>query len=430
MLKYLIQITQDMFVPCVIAALLYAYITLVDKKGRLALNVGAAVTFVFSLIMAYFRQTTNKVNTEAWNVRFIAISLIALIVFYVFSGIFVRKLMKKAGGYIACISAAVLLFGIFMEVLPTAMLYPFGFVQADESIFSTDFIFKSMGFVFGVILMIVMGLAAYRGSDASGDRVKTVVLKAVLLANGIRQLGRLLSLLKVRVRSGYIKGPAAAALTSITGTKSARAFTQFVSNKSFAFIYIAILILLAVPLIMWARSFKVNEPYDNPAQHRRIRAKWRSRRRWASTAMICCLLSVLNLTVVKAYNEKGAEITPAEDCEIRDNCMYVSLEQVSDGHLHRFAYITQAGVDIRFIVIKKPNSSSYGIGLDACDICGKTGYYEKNDKVVCSRCDVVMNINTIGFKGGCNPIPIEYKVENGYIIVPVDVLLEYEKEFK
>jgi uncharacterized membrane protein len=81
-------------------------------------------------------------------------------------------------------------------------------------------------------------------------------------------------------------------------------------------------------------------------------------------------------------------------------------------------------------VIKKPNASSYGIGLDACDICGETGYYEKDDKVVCNLCDVVMNINTIGFKGGCNPIIIDYSISDGYIIVPIDGLLEYESEFK
>jgi uncharacterized membrane protein len=81
-------------------------------------------------------------------------------------------------------------------------------------------------------------------------------------------------------------------------------------------------------------------------------------------------------------------------------------------------------------VIQKPNSSSYGIGLDACDICGETGYYEKNDQVVCNLCDVVMNINTIGFKGGCNPIIIDYSIQDGNIVVPINGLLEYESEFK
>ena len=41
-----------------------------------------------------------------------------------------------------------------------------------------------------------------------------------------------------------------------------------------------------------------------------------------------------------------------------------------------------------------------------------------------------MNINTIGFKGGCNPIPVEYSISDGYIILPTDALSEYEKTFK
>ena len=85
---------------------------------------------------------------------------------------------------------------------------------------------------------------------------------------------------------------------------------------------------------------------------------------------------------------------------------------------------------MRFIIIKKPNSSAYGVGLDACEICGQTGYYERDGQVVCKLCDVVMNINTIGFKGGCNPIPVEYKVEDGYIIFPIEGLAKYEKTFK
>lgn len=45
------------------------------------------------------------------------------------------------------------------------------------------------------------------------------------------------------------------------------------------------------------------------------------------------------------------------------------------------------GHDIRFIVVKKPNSTVYGVGLDACQICGVAGYYakRKND-IVCKRC--------------------------------------------
>ncbi len=41
-----------------------------------------------------------------------------------------------------------------------------------------------------------------------------------------------------------------------------------------------------------------------------------------------------------------------------------------------------------------------------------------------------MNINTIGFKGGCNPIPLEYRVADGQIVIPLQAVLAGEKEFK
>ncbi|MBR3044018.1 MAG: DUF2318 domain-containing protein [Oscillospiraceae bacterium] len=141
-------------------------------------------------------------------------------------------------------------------------------------------------------------------------------------------------------------------------------------------------------------------------------------------------VSVLNITWLKAITSRAVDLAPVEECKIVGHDMVVPFERVQDGHLHRFAYTTEDHVEIRFIIIKKPNSSSYGIGLDACDICGETGYYEKDGQVVYKLCDVVMNINTIGFKGGCNPIVITYSIENGSIIVPIDGLLDYKKEFQ
>ena len=98
--------------------------------------------------------------------------------------------------------------------------------------------------------------------------------------------------------------------------------------------------------------------------------------------------------------------------------------------LHRFGYTTPDGILVKFIVVKKPGSSTYGVGLDACDICGDAGYYEQNDQIVCRRCGVVMNTNTIGFRGGCNPIVFEYTVHDGLIDIPASELIANQDEFK
>ena len=117
----------------------------------------------------------------------------------------------------------------------------------------------------------------------------------------------------------------------------------------------------------------MQEKYENPAQHRKILAKWRSIRRWSGAALLSFAAVVLILTAVNAYANRPVALSAVEECEQRGDKLYVPFEQVNDGHLHRFAYTTDNHIAVRFIVIQKPNSSAYGVGLDACDICGETG---------------------------------------------------------
>jgi uncharacterized membrane protein len=208
------------------------------------------------------------------------------------------------------------------------------------------------------------------------------------------------------------------------------AIAKFSSNRDNWFTFGILAAALLIPFVLIFANAKITETYHNPAEHRKLRKKRRLTMQWSAVILACMVFSFLNLTTVKAYANREIELSPVEDSLVEDGNVVVRFEQVEDGHLHRFAYTTEKGTKIRFIVIKKPNSSAYGIGLDACDICGETGYYEKDGQVVCNLCDVVMNINTIGFKGGCNPIVIPYNISNGSIYVPVEGLLEYEKEFK
>jgi uncharacterized membrane protein len=133
------------------------------------------------------------------------------------------------------------------------------------------------------------------------------------------------------------------------------------------------------------------------------------------------VVALFSTTVVKAYTEREVVLTPAEPLEYVGDEARIPLAQIEDGHLHRFAHVSTTGTEVRFIIIKK-NEIAYGVGLDACMICGATGYYERDDQVVCKMCDVVMNKQTIGFAGGCNPIPLEFVVEEGVLTVQVSDL--------
>ena len=205
---------------------------------------------------------------------------------------------------------------------------------------------------------------------------------------------------------------------------------MFTAYQSMLFIWLVAALSAACLVICFAQNVRVTEPWDNPAQRRKLRARNRHFRRTACGALAALLLFTGFLTIVKAYDTRVVELSAPETFTEDGDRILVPMEAVNDFHLHRFEWKTPNGIDVRWIVVRKPNSASYGVGLDACEVCGNAGYYERNGLVVCRRCDVVMNTNTIGFKGGCNPIPLAYQVEGGNLVFAMADLIAGEREFK
>jgi uncharacterized membrane protein len=96
-----------------------------------------------------------------------------------------------------------------------------------------------------------------------------------------------------------------------------------------------------------------------------------------------------------------------------------------DGKARHFEYVS-GDFTIRYFVLK----SSDGViraAFDACDVCwpaGK-GYYQEDDYMVCRNCGrrfASVRVNEV--KGGCNPAPLNRKVENGKVLIEVKDILE------
>ena len=207
-------------------------------------------------------------------------------------------------------------------------------------------------------------------------------------------------------------------------------YTMWVYNHDLLLTLLVVALGLIIPVLLFIRDTKIHDPYENCAQLRRLKANGRRNRRRAITVALCVVVSVVFMTAVKAWNTQEVTLSEPESYTVTDTEVIVPLSQVDDGHLHRFEYKTANGVAVRWIVIRKPGSSVYGVGLDACEVCGTAGYYERDEQVICKRCDVVMNINTIGFKGGCNPIPLSYTVSDGNMIFSLEDLNNAEREFR
>lgn len=194
------------------------------------------------------------------------------------------------------------------------------------------------------------------------------------------------------------------------------------------FLFALLTVTLLLPIFLFRRQKPAQAAGLNPAQYRKLLAAARKQLRWGAAGMASVLLVFFMVTAGKAYADQKVELSPAVPVTAQKGEVVISLESVKDGRLHRFAYTASTGTTVRFIIVKK-GGSAYGVGLDACEICGPTGYYERDNEIICKLCDVVMNKATIGFKGGCNPVPLEYKVLAGNIVIPAQVLETEKRRF-
>ncbi|MBQ9680539.1 MAG: DUF2318 domain-containing protein [Ruminococcus sp.] len=416
MLKYLVQLTNDLLTPAIIIGILSAYILAhFGKRGKIILLSGLSLSVVGSCVMAVLKNTTKLIKIDYWNLYTVAVFLGAFLLFFLLSFDKLRGALKTVGEIIFLATATVLMMVMLFYYLPDVLAYPYNFDLAGETVASTNFLYRIIGMILGMILDIVAGIAAYQCIKTLSKGKARVFIYLILLIQALNFSG--LSI-KTMLTKRMLKQ-----------TDLLFSVVKFTINYSEYFVFGILLIMLICALYRFFTNIRVTEEYSNPAEHRKIRARMRAVRRFAITFIICAALAVVNLTVIDAYNNKKPELSPVEDCVIDGDNVYVDLTGVQDGHLHRYGYTTDNGIQVRFIVIQKPNSSAYGVGLDACDICGEAGYYERNDQIVCKRCDVVMNVNTIGFKGGCNPKVIDYTIEDGQVIVPISELVAHEYDF-
>lgn len=443
---YFANVVEDLIVTALLVGVVFAYAR--DSQGRFGTKVvlvGLIVGLVASVVMAMMKQYTALIATGDWNLGIFVVSLVVAIVALVCAiiGLIARK--GKGGGQegseggLAGVMRLIVLFAftLFMALrvfymVPDVINYPANFGISADNLVSTDFAYRIIGYIAGIVLAVVACVAVAKAYKALNHRMMGLATGVVIAIICVVQT---VSLVQILIARRIIKA----------GTdlySAAFSITTWTSNNTVVFTMLILAVFAALAIYVIVLSLRDAEPYANPAEHRKNKAKWRNRRRWAICVLVCIVISMLTVTVVKDYANRGPELSPSEECEVRDGNVYVSLDQVQDGHLHRFTYTTEAGVElengkttqggvgVRFIIVKKPGSSAYGIGLDACEICGETGYYERDGQVVCKLCDVVMNINTIGFKGGCNPIPVEYSIADGYIVFPTEGLSQYEKTFK
>ncbi|KSW13517.1 DUF2318 domain-containing protein [Schaalia odontolytica] len=309
-----------------------------------------------------------------------------------------------SGDTLVRIVGALYIAAALFRAVPTAMNQAVMMLSGGVEIYSTPVVLALVGYTLAWVLVCFVAWVSYRLCSWNNRVWPAAFILIALLANH--------SLMVVRILK---------AKRWISTSKETWAVMSWFINHEAVFTIAAGLALCAVVVLTWLASRSIPTVGANPAEGRLGRARSRLYKSMAGTAALGYLCGALLITVGVAYGSQEIELSPPESFSVVDDQVSVNLADISDGHLHRFEYTTSGGVKVRFIVIQK-SGSSFGVGLDACEICGPSGYYEKDGKVICKLCEVAMNIATIGFKGGCNPIPIDYKVSNGTLTVPISAL--------
>lgn len=391
------------------------YLKLSFPKIKSSVKIGYLVGIIISIILFLIKALTVWLNKEYLTIVINTLAIFAELCLLL--GLFKMRSQKVsqfwnsffviAIGWLSSVAILLYLTDVFLVFLQIH-------VQG-EAFFTTDTLFKVIGCVLALAIIstcfyCINKLHAYI-SEKSAIKWLTIFIILQLPLQFPAIIQPLLARRLIPSFSWLFK------------------YIVFMANNSkyFQIFFLCLLLFLVISCLI--RSLKTSVAGKNPAEMRRKKALLRNMRRYSFVVIVSIFGIFSILYFVEGHLSKEVELSPAEEKTIIGFQIFIPVAQVKDNHLHRFEYTTSENVTMRFIIVQK-SETSFGVGLDACDICGATGYYERNDEIVCKLCDVVMNRSTIGFKGGCNPVPLNYQIKDNQIVIETVDLDAEQKRFE
>ena len=395
MLKIFIKVMEAGVGFSFIMGLALGYLSTENFKSKYKIIFGTVfVGTIAAIISSVIREIPNFVNRSAlsfWSMVPIVIAFIGIIIFYF--------LKEKSSIYKNIFVSFLSLYIIasFFYYMPALFVQLNNFVYYGESAVSTMVLYRIIGYVFAVVLMILSSIAIFKIVRRVDKIYRDKILMISLSIWGINQIFIVLQRLY--------------AVDFIPRSASVFNTIAWVINHAHYIGFSLMIFLIILPIILYLNNMKVKETFKNPAELRKKKYHMRCNRNLAKFLLILIVINVFSLTYLRAYSGREIQLSEPEEYEIDNDMIVIPLSELEDMKLHRYQYTASDGVHMRFFLIKK-SQGSYGVVLDACEICGPSGYYERGNDVICKLCDVIMNRGTIGFKGGCNPIPIPYIVHD------------------
>ena len=357
--------------------------------------------------------TRNAITREGFEALTIVIAIVAEVV--LLAMLFFKRDLSKKVNKVVTMSAFVLaiMFILFHGMELWLMPYQI-FIGATGKYMTLNFLIENLGFLTGILFGLLSVAVTYEAAAALNYKRLLFVFFVQIIALFIEQI-----LYAIRV---------AMARQFLPSGSLIKVMAPIINNQD-VLVFVIYAAVLFVPLTLFSQPKPQRPEGSNPAEYRRIVANAKSKRRWGVGTVVLLIIMTCLSSFGWSYANHKEQIVPAVQVQAQNGRIAIDLNEFADGHLHRYTYRGSGGEGVRFIVILK-GGSAYGVGLDACEVCGPTGYYEKDGQVVCKLCDVVMNKATIGVKGGCNPIPVKYTIEGGKLVIDANELEANRKVFR
>ena len=380
-------------------------------------GVGSAV--ILSGVAAYFVQkwAISEDAYEGWLMLIGAVFVASVVVWMMRTAKGLRREIESKLSDLSKKSSRAGAAGIFLFVL--LMVTREGVETAlflgAVSLRTTELL-NFMGAILGLALAIGLGVAFFKGSLKVNLRKFFSVTSLVLLVVAVQLF-----------ISGLHELSEAQILPS--GPREMAIIGPIVNSEAFFFVaIIALCLFLVVAQKIQAASVSEGELARLSAPERRkIVANQKRDRFWKLAAGTVGLLIIVLISGDFVYSRVAQAMTPPVQLGSVQGIVRLPVAQLEDHKLHRYL-VPAGGSQVRFIAILD-SSGSVRVGLDACAICGSQGYYQDGQNVICRNCGSAIYVPTIGMAGGCNPVHVDYLVQDGAVIISESALAGTAKYF-
>jgi len=148
----------------------------------------------------------------------------------------------------------------------------------------------------------------------------------------------------------------------------------------------------------------------------------------AAFVILVVLLHAVNISLNPLYDPEPVPVREAEGTAFIRIPISGKAGDLGDKKLRKFVYY-EGSKQVLFIAIMKADQT-VGVALDQCEICRPAdwnkdarGYAQQGENLFCKYCVTPIATSTLGTPGGCNPIPVPFRVEENTIVIGRDVLV-------